>query len=265
VRSWGFLASRRWVLFGITVALLAWGAWWLGEWQFHRLEDRKARNAIVERNEAAPPADVAAVMPLDGEVDAEDEWRTVTASGEYAVEDTVIVRYRTRDGAPGVDVVVPLLLDGGEAVLVDRGWVQTDAREVTAGDVPEPPPGTVTVTGYVRRDGTGDSTAVADNSTRAVSSETIGEALGLRLHDGFVDLASEDPGPDTALEPPELPELDNGPHFFYGLQWWFFGVLALFGFGYLAWDERRKARSSTGASERAQHPAVDREHHARQE
>ena len=25
----------------------------------------------------------------------------------------------------------------------------------------------------------------------------------------------------------ELPELDNGPHFFYGLQWWFFGLLAL--------------------------------------
>ena len=24
--------------------------------------------------------------------------------------------------------------------------------------------------------------------------------------------------------PVELPELDNGPHFFYGLQWWFFGA-----------------------------------------
>ncbi len=266
MRSWGFLASRRWVLFGITVALLAWGAWWLGEWQFHRLEDRKARNAIIERNESAPPADVADVMPLDGEVDAEDEWRTVTATGRYAVEDTVIVRYRTRDGAPGVDVVVPLLLDDGEAVLVDRGWVQTDAREVSAAEVPEPPSGTVTVTGYVRRDGTGDSTAVADRSTRAVSSETLAEALGLRLHDGFVDLAAEDPAPAAALEPPELPELDNGPHFFYGLQWWFFGMLALFGFGYLAWDERRTSRRPPpDASERAEHAAVDREHHAAQE
>ena len=51
----------------------------------------------------------------------------------------------------------------------------------------------------------------------------------------------------AALAPVELPELDNGPHFFYGLQWWFFGVLALFGFGYLAWDERRKR---PGAGER---------------
>jgi cytochrome oxidase assembly protein ShyY1 len=251
VRAWGFLLSRRWVLFALTVALLAWAAWWLGEWQFHRLQDRKERNAIIERNESAPPADVAEVMPLDGEVSARDEWRTVTATGQYAVDDTIIVRYRTRDGAPGVDVVVPLDVAGGQSVLVDRGWLQTDARDVTAADVPAPPDGTVTVTGYVRRDGTGDSTAVADNSTRAVSSDAIEDALGRPLHDGFVDLAAEDPAPATALEPPELPELDNGPHFFYGLQWWFFGVLALFGFGYLAWDERRRPRA-----ERPEHAAA---------
>ena len=48
----------------------------------------------------------------------------------------------------------------------------------------------------------------------------------------------------------ELPELDNGPHFFYGLQWWFFGVLAVFGFSYLLYDERRNgtrgARAEAG-------------------
>ncbi len=253
MRSWGFLLSRRWVLFAITVALLAWGAWWLGEWQFHRLEDRKQRNAVVERNEAAPPADVAEVMPVDGEVSVQDEWRTVTATGQYAVADTIIVRYRTRDGAPGIDVVVPFEIDGGGTVLVDRGWVQTDARETSVDDVPAPPTGTVTVTGFVRRDGTGDSTAVSGLSTRAVSSEAISEALGRPLHDGFVDLTVEDPAPADALEPPELPELDNGPHFFYGLQWWFFGLLALVGFGYLAWDERRRPHS-----ERPEQAAVER-------
>ncbi len=41
----------------------------------------------------------------------------------------------------------------------------------------------------------------------------------------------------------ELPDLGNGPHFFYGLQWWFFGVLAVFGFFYLAYDERKKLKA----------------------
>jgi cytochrome oxidase assembly protein ShyY1 len=72
------------------------------------------------------------------------------------------------------------------------------------------------------------------------------------LH-GFVQLRSEDPPPEQPLEPVELPDLDNGPHFFYGLQWWFFGLLAVFGFGYLARDERRRmraARTPAGEPER---------------
>ena len=54
------------------------------------------------------------------------------------------------------------------------------------------------------------------------------------------------------LEPAELPELNNGPHFFYGLQWWFFGVLAIFGFFYLAYDEWRKR---PGGSKHQRKPA----------
>lgn len=267
MRSWGFLVSRRWFLFAITVVLLAWAAWWLGEWQFHRLEDRKTRNAIIERNEAAPPAAVPDVMPTDGEVSAQDEWRVVSATGEYAVDETVIVRYRTRDGVAGVDVVVPFVLDSGAAVLIDRGWLASEDRNPSADDVPTPPAGEVTLTGWVRLDGTGDSTAVTNRSTRAISSERIGPALDREVHDGFLDLKSEDPTPSDPLASAELPELNNGPHFFYGLQWWFFGVLAVFGFGYLAWDERRGPRArrrSSGDedSERAEHAAVDGKHHA---
>ncbi len=81
---------------------------------------------------------------------------------------------------------------------------------------------------------------MTDQSTRAISSKEIGPALDREVYGGFVDLRSEDPPAETALEPAELPELNNGPHFFYGLQWWFFGVLAIFGFGYLAYDEWRK-------------------------
>ncbi|MFC5176908.1 SURF1 family protein [Nocardioides taihuensis] len=263
-RSVRFLATRRWILFAIVVALLAWLAWWLGEWQFGRLEDRKASNAIVERNENAPVVPVDQVLAPGREVDEDDEWRVVQATGTYDVEDTVVVRYRTRDGASGVDAVVPLVTEDGTAVLVDRGWVATGNTAADPADVPDPPAGEVTVTGWVRVDATGDSTEVTDRSTRAISSEAIGAALDREVYGGFLDLRSEDPEPEQPLEPAELPELNNGPHFFYGLQWWFFGVLAVFGFCYLAYDEWRKQRGgvdgSGGASEGAEHPAVDGDH-----
>ena len=243
------------MLFAIAVALLAWAAWWLGEWQFHRLEDRKELNAIVAKNTSAPATPVSEVLEPNRPVATSEEWRVVTATGSYETDDTVIVRYRTRDGASGSDVVVPLVTADGPALLVDRGWLPTDNSGTEPVDVPAPPAGEVTVSGWLRVDATGDSTVVSAGSTggtlstRAISSERIGEALDREVYGGFIELKSEKPAPGTSLEPAEPPELDNGPHFFYGLQWWFFGVLAVSGFGYLAYDEWRKGGGGSRRSD----------------
>jgi cytochrome oxidase assembly protein ShyY1 len=242
VRSFRFLLSRRWIVFGVVVAVLAYAAWWLGEWQFRRLDDRQAANEVVRTNEGRPVTPVDDVLSRGGDPSENDEWRVVSATGTYDAARTVVIRYRNRDGAQGVDVVVPLVTADGTALLVDRGWLETDPSGADRSQIPEPPAGVVDVTGYVRSDGTGDSTHVSDLSARAISSDEIGAAIGRPVYGGFVELRSEDPEPATALAPVELPELDNGPHFFYGLQWWFFGLLAIFGFCYLLYDEWRNGR-----------------------
>lgn len=239
--SYRFLISRRWLLFGVVVLLLSYLAWWLGEWQFGRLDDRQARNGLISANEGEAPAPVDEILSPTRDLGEHDEWRRIEATGVYDVDNTVIVRYRSNDdGAPGVDVVVPLVTSSGVAVVVDRGFLQIAERTPDIGDVPAPPSGEVTVVGWARVNGTGDSTVVADHATRAISTDAIGPATGLTVYDGFVDAVSENGAPIDGFESRELPELDNGPHFFYGLQWWFFGVLAVFGFGYLAYDERKR-------------------------
>ena len=243
--SFRFLLSRRWAGFTVFVLILAYGTWWLGEWQFDRLADRKASNQIVRTNEHADPVPVSDVLAIGDKVAEKDEWRRVTATGTYAVDDTIIWRYRTPDDTKGVDVVVPLVLADGTAVLVDRGWLQTETQE-KFDDVPSPPAGEVTITGWVRADGTGDSTGVARvdgyHATRALSSTQVAKVVDEPLLTGWLHLDTESPEPATQLRRADLPELDNGPHFFYGLQWWFFGVLAIAGFFYLMYDERRTQR-----------------------
>ncbi|CAA9346314.1 MAG: Cytochrome oxidase biogenesis protein Surf1, facilitates heme A insertion [uncultured Nocardioidaceae bacterium] len=234
------MLARRWVLFGLAVGLLALLCLRLGDWQFNRQHEREQRNEWTRANLAADPAPVEDVLALGGDVPAEREWMRVEATGRYDAAATVVVRYQSRDGQSGVDVVTPLVTSSGTAVLVDRGWLPTANTGASPDDLPAPPTGTVRVAGYVRADAEGGATSVDDGSTRAVSSETIGSRLDYPVYAGYVAVGAESPEPERPLVPVETPDLGEGPHFFYGLQWWFFAALAIFGFGYLAWDERRR-------------------------
>ena len=206
---------------------------------------------------------------------ADDEWRRVTVHGTWDDKHTIVLKYQTRDEGPGVDVVTPLVTANGTAVLVDRGWMTSENSGATRPKLPPTDAGNVTVTGYVRRDATGDSIRIGNMATRAISSRTIERVVPYSLYQGFLDVDQQSPPPKSRLGAVELPDhTGDGPHFFYGLQWWFFGVLAVFGFFYLAWDEFRqrrvaaaKADPEAGAepdedSEAPEHPAVDREHRA---
>lgn len=252
--------SRRWLVFGAVVVLLAYLAWWLGEWQFHRLEDRRAENEVIETNVAREPAPIEQVLSPGQPVAESQQWRRVIATGTYDAAETVIVRYRSDGGGQGgVGVVVPLVTDNGPTLVVDRGFLATETRTATPDEVPPPPRGEVTVVGWVRVDGTGDSTRVDDLSTRAINSQAIGEAIGQQTYVGFVDLVSEDPAASTTLELRGAPETGEGPHFFYGLQWWFFGLLAVGGFGYLAYDERQRGPRGERARRRPTRPERPRQ------
>lgn len=239
----GFLFTRRWLVFAVVVALLAWLAVALGDWQFRRLAERKEANATLIANLQALPVPVDSLMRIGRDAPAGSEWRTITATGTWDTENTVVVRYRTLQGKPGVEVVTPLRTPTG-TVIVDRGWLRTANEGNARPDLPDLDQGTVTVTGHVRVNATGSSAQVDNLSTRAVSSSEIAKHLaGQQVYGGFVQLAKQSPPSPSALVVLDIPEVNEGPHFFYGLQWWFFGALAVVGFFYLLYDEIRRRRS----------------------
>src|SRR4051812_15702176 len=258
--------------------MLSYACLLLGRWQWHRLEGKKAGNAIIRANEKSAPVPVERVLSHGVNPPSTAQYAVVSASGTYDASKTVIVRYQTRDGNAGVDVVVPLITSSGNALLVDRGWYATSNQGLTdPSQVPRPPRGRVEITGWVRQNAGGSSAQVVNASTRAISSTEIEPAIGVPTYGGFVQLLTESPRPATPLTGADPPDLSNGPHFFYALQWWVFGILALFGFGYLAWEEltgradlRRAQQPARGrvavpGSEGAHHAAVDGQHGAADE
>jgi len=240
------MLSARWLGFLLFVVVLAGVCTRLGFWQYHRLEHRLDRNEIIEAHFSADPVELTRALPDGDEVDGTSEWTRVTATGSYDVEHQVTVKFTTRDGAPGVDVVTPLVLASGEAVLVDRGWIETQ-NTVQRPEVPAPPTGKVTIEGWLRQNNGagGDAVRPRDGQIRAVSSDGMADSVPYDLTNGYVNLQQETPAPATALAAEPQPELGQGPHFFYALQWWFFALLAVVGYFWFARAEAKERRSPT--------------------
>lgn len=237
-----FLLTRRWILFALGVVVLALACYRLGVWQFHRLAERKAENAVTIHNLSADTVPVSRLLAPGKPVPAGEQWRRVTATGQYDAGRTVVLRYQTRNGQSGVDLVTPLRTSSGAALLVDRGWVPSNNVGASPAKLPPPPSGQVRVVGWVQPNAEGSATVVTHRSTRLISSTRIAKTVPYPLYRGYVQALSESPKPAHPPLRPERPDLSNGPHFFYGLQWWFFSALAVFGFCYLVWDERKRLR-----------------------
>lgn len=116
----------------------------LGVWQVQRLEWKTDLIARVEARVSAAP--IAAPAPGDWATltAAGDEYRRVTAQGRYSQDSDTLVQAVTARGA-GFWVMTPLTTDDGWTVLVNRGFVLADRR-----DVRPLPDGLVTVTGLLR-------------------------------------------------------------------------------------------------------------------
>ncbi len=241
-----FLLSSRWIGFAIFVVLLSAICIRLGMWQFDRLDHRLAQNKVISAHFKAPPVELSAALAPGEKVDDASEWTRVTATGTYDLEHQVTVKFTTRDGVPGVDVVTPLVMADETAVLVNRGWIETK-NTVDNPDVPAPPTGEVSLMGWLRQNnGAGsDATRPVDAQIRAISSIGMAKSVPYDLADGYLNLRTQDPAAtkELALEP--KPELGQGPHFFYGLQWVFFALLATVGYFWFARAEAKERRNPT--------------------
>ena len=239
--------SRQWLL--TTLLALVGGAVCvrLGIWQLDRLEGRQAFNAHVEAMWDAEPLELTG----PSEDLATMEYRAVTVSGTYDFEHQVALRNRYFEGEYGYNLLTPLRLDDGSAVLVDRGWIPADGNDQPVNWRQYDQPGPVTVEGQIRLGqaepdfgGVPDPT-LAPGQTRLdfwniVNLERIGPQTPYRLLDVYVQ-----PDADPADTTPPIPyqpdiELTEGPHLGYAVQWFTFASILVFGYPFYVRKELSK-------------------------
>ena len=100
----------------------------LGRWQLVRADEKIALLEAAETARASAPVDVRSLGDADGAVAAAAAYRRVRAEGRWLPRRQFLWDNRAHRGRPGLEVVTPLVLDDGRAVLVDRGWMPLPRR-----------------------------------------------------------------------------------------------------------------------------------------
>jgi surfeit locus 1 family protein len=231
------LVSPRWRW--ITLAALVLTAVFirLGMWQLGRLQERRAENALVASRITAPPLELTGAP-----IDIDDlEYRRVTVRGTYDHSQEVVLRNRSRDGVPGVDIITPLRITGSEqSVLVNRGWVpllQYEQAAIQQFVVP----GEVNIEGIVRKTQPRRSTLGAEDKVPAdgplrswfrVDIDRIMDQVSYPLMPFFVEQLPRQGAPDLPFPQPNT-ELSEGSHMNYAIQWFSFAIILVCGYAAL--------------------------------
>ncbi len=211
----------------------------LGFWQLRRLAEKRARNAATVERMAAPPTQLSSFSnDTAGLI-----FRRVTLTGAYDDEHTIIIAGRSLRGVPGVHVLTPMRL-GGAAVLVNRGWMPSaDAMRIELDSIIEPGPNALDalITPFPEDFGNPAARDTFQHVWHQMDGAQLRGQFPYRVLPIVVQILPHQGQPDfpIRLHPPEL---DEGPHLGYAIQWFSFAGIALVGWCILLLNRRRANR-----------------------
>lgn len=159
------------------------------------------------------------------------EWKTVEVKGTFDVKNQILLRNRYFEGVYGFQLLTKFTDIQGKSFWVDCGWVKAGKDALTRPDLPEIPRGEVQIAGRLRLDTSlprGAFFAIPSNQSEGLVSKANAQS-GTSSENFYLDLISGDDPLLTPAVPAQLPELSDGPHMAYALQWVFFGGLVIYG------------------------------------
>ena len=240
---YSFLRRPAWLGLHIVVLAIVIAFVSLGMWQLRRLDERRTSNEVAaERLERDPKAWAGGVG------DVPPEYTRLTVEGEFRSEEEVLLRSQVNLGRPGFDVLTPLYVDETAAILVNRGWVPLEFDSTPVAGVP-PPTGKVAVSGFARYPLDGDTPieSLQGSIVARIDLDSLNRGVAGELASFYLEMTS---GPVTEGATPIIdaaPDLTDGPHLSYAVQWFAFTAVSLVGYAALI---RSTARRRAGLNRR---------------
>ena len=230
---------RRWFGWLALVIAFSVACVYLSSWQFDRRQQALDALKQVEQNYDSQIVDLRQVATVE-EFDVKNQWRRVELVGRYLNDSAVLVRNRPLNGQAGFLQVVPFQLSSGEVVAVERGWLSVTSGFDAPSVQPLPSAELQTVIGHVRPSEPSLNREAPANQIATINIEALAAKTAIKsafFESIYVRMQSESIAVAEAPRKLARPEISEGNHLSYALQWILFAVMAL---GALIWAIRKE-------------------------
>lgn len=203
----------------------------LGVWQLARAAEKEHAQAALDSRGAAPPL-AQAELAADAQQAELQHFRRIVLLGRWVDGRTLFLDNRPMDGRPGFYVLTPLLIgEGGDAVLVQRGWVPRDANDRTRVPAVPATEGVVAIEGRIAPPPSRLFELGAEGQgpiRQNLDLDGFARDTGLRLRPLSVLQADGADAPaDGLLRRWPAPAVDVHKHYGYAFQWFALAALIM--------------------------------------
>lgn len=233
----------RWLSWIGLVSLFSVACWFLSQWQFSRQEEVSAQNRIVEKNYDASPVALESLLQVDQSWKPEMEYRPVKLSGQYT-DLVYLIRNRPYDGNPGFLQLAEFRTKSGNSFWIERGWLPTGNLQDSPDAIPSLDSNPREIIVRLRKaeaqsDRSAPEGQLANIDLQLASAKLDSANVYTQAYGRLVTESNPLPrGIDLGK-----PELSEGNHLSYALQWIVFGLMAI---GAVMWNINQDRRRTAG-------------------
>ena len=199
---------------------------WASSWQYSRGVARHAMNARIATHVLQNPVDFSTIAK---DINAA-EWRKVSVQGTFDSSHQILLRNRYSEGKYGFDLLTLFTARSGEVFWVDRGWIAPGKNATLTPELPKTTSSEVQILGRVRLDHwlpQGSFFAISARN-KLVPQWNAQAKYSQETQKYYLDLLDSNSVELVPASPVELPDLSDGPHMAYALQWLFFAGLVIY-------------------------------------
>jgi cytochrome oxidase assembly protein ShyY1 len=212
-------------------------------WQYDRHQVRHDKNSLILANINKPAITESQLINL---YDDERAWRETLITGSFVPAKEILVRNRYHEGKYGFGVITLFKSEQDNFYWIDRGWVVAGKDALTPPITTPVTDDKVEILARVRianiEDQVAGSVFAVPNGEDGKQLEKWNQTESVTTQDLYLDLISTSYPQFDPEVPSILPEISDGPHLAYSLQWLIFAFLVALALFLVIREERRAQR-----------------------